>query len=210
MKIKLLPIFIVLMLLNSGCTMLSKNRYLAASGDHVKRNRDSGGYADFTFVRMGKGNNGIVNIDDVSAEIWSADYYSKELSYGLIIPIIPRFIPIFLPRFENYPDPYQSERWIRIKNTTEEKEITIKRIGNQLHNSTSVVFGRERHKPSVGYDETFEAEMNQGISLTIKAQEQIWMRVPECESIEITIQIGDKTTTIILKESTCLSWWMLV
>ena len=197
------------MLLNSGCTVLSKNRYLSASGDHVKRNNDSGGYYDLTWARFGKGNNGIAKTGDFSVEIWSEDYYSKELSYGLIIPIIPRFISIFLPRGGDYPDPYRSDRWIRIKNTTPEKEITIRKFGNQLLGSDPIVYGRENYKPSVGHDETFESKTNQNISLPIAAQNEIWVKLPECETTEIKIQMGEKVITVTLTDSTCLSWWML-
>ena len=201
MKIRLLSLFIILLLLLlvSGCTMLSHNRYLAASGDHVERNNDSGGYYDLTWARFGKGNNGVVLLENYSAEIWSSEYYSKELSFGFILPIIPRF--------GEWSHVTKSKRWIRIKNTSPNYDIIVSKITTESISNAEINYTTSRYPHD--FDEHDKLPINQNISYYIAKDKYVWICLPERKTTEISLQMGDELVTVLLKETSGLSWWMI-
>lgn len=198
MKIPLLLIATSLALLNSGCTMLSTTRYLAASGDYIKRNNDSGGYLDLTWARIGKGNNGTVHLGDYSAEIWSSDYYSKELSFGFILPIVPRL--------GSWSHITETKRWIRIKNTSS-ADIVINKISTKSNFDAVIDYSTSRYPGHSGKDD--KLLLNQNISYSIHREEYIWICLPEEPVTEITLLLGNDAVTVKLEETCGLKWWMI-
>lgn len=189
----------MILVLCTGCMMMSKEHYLTVSGDQVNRNNDSGGYYDLTWVRFGKGNNGIIKVEEYSTEIWSQDYYSKELAFGFILPIIPRF--------GSWSGVTTTDRWIRINNTTSNKEVILQTIIAETTPTYPIEYTNSRYPDHCKKNNRIE--INQEASISIPSNQFIWICLPECSKYKIILIMGKEVIPVELNETWGITWWMI-
>ncbi len=182
--------------LSTGCAILSKECYLAASGEHVRRKNDDGALGEAILVHLGKGNLGIIKVDDYTVEVRSSGRYWKELSIGPVFPIFPRFRSGYSWRKETHS--------ITIKNTSSDQNIVL----------TKIIVGITASMPTeslfftcYGNDRKFP--INQEITVTIPANECRQIFLPPNQSMKMIIQMGQKLISVNLNETTGVTWFYL-
>lgn len=193
-------ISILTILFNCSCVMLSKNEYYSVSDKEINLKYPPKNYKDLILMDCGKQNKALIKEDEFIIEIYSPDFYFRNLSTGLIIPILPisenSSLSLINPNLQ---------RWVKIRNKMENKDLIVKKI--QVANKEEfTITSSEIQKIN---SEKSKTHLSSKINYSISCNEDIWFCLPFPGDYSIFFSSGEKDLEIKIEESSGFKIWVV-
>lgn len=195
---RILPIILILILV-SGCTCLSKTEYVTVEGGGISRSTDSCEYFDVQWALFGRGNYSELKAKVVNASFCSTAFYSKDISMGPIVPIVPLF--------GSAKNEVNCKKWLKIKNHNEKIRLNVVGLFSREKIISGIEYNTAKYPDIFRKDKERMFISNEGVILPPGGH--IWIDVPVEEDLTLILKSNGETIKLKVVKSTGYSWWMI-